>query len=71
MTLTSDIRRFEDSIADRIQRGIDILKDHQKRRAAYRRTFDELMALSDRDLRDLDISRADIPAIARDAADMA
>ena len=71
MTLTSDIRRFEDSIADRIQRGNDILKDHQKRRAAYRRTFDELMALSDRDLRDLDISRADIPAIARDAADMA
>ena len=71
MALTSDIRRFEDSIADRIQRGIDILKDHQKRRAAYRRTFDELMALSDRDLRDLDISRADIPAIARDAADMA
>jgi uncharacterized protein YjiS (DUF1127 family) len=35
---------------------------------AYHNTFNELSILSDRDLADIGISRADIPAIARDAA---
>lgn len=69
MAFTADIRRYEDSIAHRIQRGIDRLKDLQARRAVYRQTFDELTALSDRDLGDLGISRFDIGTIARDAAD--
>ena len=36
---------------------------------AYTRTRDELNRLSDRDLADLDIARADINRIAREAAD--
>lgn len=41
----------------------------QRKRALRDRTFRELAALSDRDLCDLNISRADIRAIARDAAE--
>ncbi len=36
----------------------------------YRQTYNELMRLSNRDLADLGISAADIPAIARKAATM-
>jgi uncharacterized protein YjiS (DUF1127 family) len=36
----------------------------------YRQTYNELMRLSHRDLADLGISAADIPAIARKAATM-
>lgn len=41
------------------------------RRAAYRRTFDELASLTDRELADLSIARADIRRIAREAGDQA
>lgn len=34
----------------------------------YRSTYDELMSLSNRELEDLGISRADIPTIARRTA---
>lgn len=44
------------------------LREHRRRQAAYRRTYDELIRLDDRDLADLGISRADIPDIAREAA---
>ncbi len=40
----------------------------QRQRQAYRQTLAELSALNDRELNDLGFSRADIPAIARDAA---
>ena len=39
------------------------------RRAAYLRTHAELSACSDRDLADFGLHRAEIPAIARRAAD--
>jgi len=42
----------------------------QKRRASYNRTYRELVSLSDTDLADLNISRADIPRIAKEAADV-
>lgn len=37
-------------------------------RRVYSATFNELDALSDRELRDIGISRFDIPVVARDAA---
>ena len=40
----------------------------RKAREVYRQTYDELSALSDRDLADLGIARASIPAVAREAA---
>ncbi len=39
-----------------------------KRWRMYRRTFNELAALDDRMLSDINISRAEIPGIARHAA---
>ncbi|WP_210529599.1 DUF1127 domain-containing protein [Rubellimicrobium arenae] len=47
------------------------LSDHLARRRAYRATLEELRALSDRDLADLDLHRSLIPEIARMAADWA
>ncbi len=42
----------------------------QKRRTAYNRTYRELASLSDKDLMDLNISRADIPRLAKEAANV-
>ena len=39
-----------------------------RERRAYNEAFDELQALSDRDLADIGIARSDIPAIARETA---
>jgi len=43
------------------------LRSRYARWKAYRRTVDELSALSNRELTELEILRHDIPAIARDA----
>jgi uncharacterized protein YjiS (DUF1127 family) len=43
-------------------------RDHQARRAAYRQTVWELSRLDDRELADIDISRADIHRLARENA---
>ena len=48
-----------------------LFADIKRRRAEhemYRRTLNELRALSDRELSDLGLSRADIHAVAREAA---
>lgn len=68
MAFTADIRPYENSIANRVETAIEAFKSYRARRAAYRQTFDELMALSNRDLNDLGIARTDIAAIAREAA---
>ncbi len=47
------------------------IRDFAQRRAIYRRTYDELSMLNDRELADLGLSRYDIPMIARRAADEA
>lgn len=39
-----------------------------KRWRAYRRTYNELVSLDDRTLADINISRSEIPGIARGAA---
>lgn len=42
--------------------------DARERRALYRRTLEELSAMSDRDLADINLSRVQIEDIAREAA---
>lgn len=55
----------------RFQQFRDMLEQHAARRAVYRRTVDELHALSDRDLADLGFHRSEIPRIARQAVELA
>ena len=43
---------------------IRMIQAYRERRRNYRRTFTELSSLSDRDLADLGLSRADIPNVA-------
>ncbi len=44
------------------------VRDALHRRSVYRQTLRELNALTDRDLTDLGLHKANIPAIAREAA---
>ncbi|QIE43275.1 DUF1127 domain-containing protein (plasmid) [Rhodobacteraceae bacterium SC52] len=67
----TDITRFESGFAQRFQSIAEALRTQRARRSIYRRTFDELSMLNDRELNDLNISRADIATIARQAADQA
>jgi uncharacterized protein YjiS (DUF1127 family) len=69
MAHTTDIRAHGPSLWDRLANLRDALAQRAARRKAYRQTFDELTRLSNRDLADMGINRAMIPAIARQAAD--
>jgi uncharacterized protein YjiS (DUF1127 family) len=51
-------------IAGFLERG----RQARKARDIYRQTYTELSVLSDRDLADLGIARADIDSVAREAA---
>ena len=44
------------------------MRESRRTRAIYRQTFEELSALTDRDLADLGISRLGIADVAREAA---
>lgn len=44
--------------------------EQSKSRAAYRRTFDELSAMCNRDLADIGVDRAEIPRLATQAASL-
>jgi uncharacterized protein YjiS (DUF1127 family) len=59
--------RFDD-ITETFRRALANLGAWSERRAIFNRTVAELDALTDRDLADLGIPRADIRRIARDAA---
>jgi uncharacterized protein YjiS (DUF1127 family) len=52
----------------RIGALMDRMRDARKAREIYRQTYEELSALSDRELADLGISRISIPDVAREAA---
>ena len=56
------------SIADRIATFFKVAKEMVERRRVYTQTVAELTNLSDRDLADLGLARANIGAIAREAA---
>lgn len=62
MAYISDILR--PSIGETIRAAMQHIRAAAARRAVYRQTVRELEALSDRDLADLGISRADITDLA-------
>lgn len=69
MAYASEIRAGRNgSFGDRVQAVITAFRKSREQRRAYKRTFDELSNLSSRDLDDLGITAAEIPFIAREAA---
>lgn len=68
MAITHDIRDFDLSLVERARAAFG---HWRARRAAFQQVIDELSVLSDRELNDLGLSRYDIPAVARQAADAA
>lgn len=68
MTLTETIRAARPVLGSAADRWAEALGAALRRRAAYRRTLEELNVLSDRELADLGFSRCDLPRIARDSA---
>ena len=56
------------SLTHWVRNQIEALRHQRARRAAYRQVFSELQALSDRELADVDIARADIHRIAAEYA---
>jgi len=68
MAFLTDTRIAAGSLAERFGRIRAAIEDSFARRSLYRRTLAELQALTDRDLADLGIARADLPQLARAAA---
>ena len=58
-------------LGQRISGLVERIRQARKAREIYRQTYDELSALTDRDLADLGIARASIASVAREAARMA
>lgn len=56
------------SLRDRVAARIDATREAWAKRRLYRQTYNELSALSNRDLNDLGIARAQIRGIALEAA---
>lgn len=66
-----DTTRISDfRLGAQIREFLGTVSRHAARQAAYRRTLNELRVLTDRDLADLGIARADIRRIAQEAADL-
>ena len=55
-------------LLDRLASLAHDIRERRERHAIYRRTVDELNALTDRDLADLGVHRSEVPQIAREAA---
>lgn len=68
MTLVDEIRGFETGLVRRMRASLDHARILAGKRRVYARTLNELNSLSARDLDDLGIHTADIPAIAKEAA---
>lgn len=68
MAYVNSSRAASFSLADRFSGFLALTKASLARRAVYKQTVRELMVLSDRELSDLGIGRADIYTVAREAA---
>ena len=65
----TDLRVHGPSLAERVSALRDALAHRAARRKAYRKTYDELSRVSDRDLADMGLHRSMIPGVAMQAAD--
>jgi uncharacterized protein YjiS (DUF1127 family) len=68
MALFTDTNSTATGLTAAFDRSRAAFANYRARRAAIRRTFNELHSLDDRELADLGISRTDIPTIARQTA---
>ncbi|MDE3079231.1 MAG: DUF1127 domain-containing protein [Paracoccaceae bacterium] len=64
----TSVRHTGFGFRDRVAALVRVFNEGVARRRVYRKTFDELSALSDRDLADLGIHRSLIAQVALDAA---
>jgi len=69
MELMTDLRVHGPSLAERVATLREALAHRAAKRKAYRKTYDELSRVSDRDLADMGLHRSMIPDVARQAAD--
>jgi len=69
MAHITDIHGHGPSLSERVAMRRDALAHRAAKRKAYRKTYDELSRVSDRDLADMGIHRSMIPGIAQQAAD--
>lgn len=65
MAFVTETLRGEQNLFSNLRAAV---RGYMARRAVYTRTFDELNALSDRDLIDLGIARSNIDVIAREVS---
>lgn len=68
MAYVNSSRAASYTLADRVSGVLAQIKAHLARRAVYNQTVRELVQLTDRELADLGIARADIHAVAHEAA---
>ena len=68
MAYVNNSRTAQVSFSDRFAAIVKVAKDALERRRVYNQTLFELNGLSDRDLTDLGLSRANIAEVAREAA---
>ena len=68
MAYVNSSRSVSVSFSDRLNALVKVAMEMIERRKVYNQTVAELNALSDRDLADLGLARANISAVAREAA---
>ena len=68
MAYVNASRTAQVSFSDRFAAILKVAKDAMGRRRLFRQTLFELNGLSDRDLTDMGLSRANIAEVAREAA---
>lgn len=68
MAYVNSSRQATVSFGDRIAALVKVASQSMQRRVLYLQTLHELNGLSDRDLSDLGLARADLASVAREAA---
>ena len=67
MAFIDGIQRFEHTLVERMRSSFEESRRQYRMRQAFRRTVDEMNALSERELDDLGLARGDIADVARKA----
>ena len=68
MAYATDFSTVQHGLRDRVTAILKSISEARAQRKVYRRTLDELNAMTQRDLDDLGIAASEIPFIAREAA---